>query len=79
MDFMDALLSSNSSEKSIGITEADFCSEINRICFFSQLDPEVKKWLFELEDSGRLVVAMKAFKAIDRPCKKGFQRRISRG
>jgi hypothetical protein len=43
----------------------NFCSEINRICFFTEIETEVKDWLFELQDDKRLNVALKAFKAID--------------
>jgi hypothetical protein len=48
-----------------------FCSEINRPCFFMQLETEVKDWLFELQDDGRLDVALKAFRAIDQQMKIG--------
>ena len=41
------------------------CKEIGRPCFFTQVDTEVKGWLFELQDDQRLNVALKAFKAID--------------
>jgi len=41
------------------------CKEIGRPCFFTQVDAEVKSWLFELQDDQRLNVALKAFKAID--------------
>jgi predicted RNase H-like HicB family nuclease len=67
----DVLISSTPSKETLSVAQANFCSDINRICFFSQLDPEVKKWLFELEDSGRLVVALKAFRAIDQQMKIG--------
>jgi hypothetical protein len=43
----------------------NFCSEINRICFFTEIETEVKDWLFELQDDQRLSVALKAFKAMD--------------
>ena len=67
----NVVISSTPSKETSPATQADFCSEISRVCFFSQLDSEVKKWLFELEDSGRLVVALKAFKAIDQQMKIG--------
>jgi hypothetical protein len=41
------------------------CPEIDRYCFFAQIDTEVKDWLFQLQDDQRLDVALKAFKAID--------------
>lgn len=43
-----------------------FCEEIGRPCFFTQVDTEVKGWLFELQDDQRLNIALKAFKAIDK-------------
>jgi len=43
----------------------EICPEINRPCFFTQVEPEVQNWLFELQDDQRLNVALKAFKAID--------------
>jgi hypothetical protein len=46
--------------------KSEFCQEINRPCFFAQIDAEVKDWLFELQDNERLNVALKAFKAIDK-------------
>ena len=67
----NVVISSTPSKETSPTTQADFCSEISRVCFFSQLDLEVKKWLFELKDSGRLVVALKAFKAIDQQMKIG--------
>jgi len=42
-----------------------FCEEINRVCFVTQVEPEVREWLFKLQDEKRLVIALKAFKAID--------------
>jgi len=42
-----------------------FCSEINRICFFTEIEKEVKDWLFVLQDDKRLNIALKAFKAVD--------------
>lgn len=42
-----------------------FCEEINRVCFVTQVEPEVRDWLFKLQDEKRLVIALKAFKAID--------------
>ena len=42
-----------------------FCSEINRLCLFTQIETEVKDWLFELQDDQRLSITLKAFKAID--------------
>jgi len=42
-----------------------YCEEINRTCFVTQVEPEVRKWLFKLQDEKRLVIALKAFKAID--------------
>jgi translation initiation factor 2 beta subunit (eIF-2beta)/eIF-5 len=42
------------------------CEEIGRPCFLTQLDTEVKDWLFELQDDQRLNIALKAFKAIDK-------------
>jgi len=43
----------------------EICPEINRPCFFTQVEAEVQNWLFELQDDQRLNVALKAFKAID--------------
>ena len=51
--------------------KSTFCSEINRPCFFLHLETEVKDWLFELQDDGRLDVALKAFRAIDQQMKIG--------
>ncbi len=48
-----------------------FCSEINRPCFFAEIETELKDWLFELQDDERLDVALKAFKAIDQQMKIG--------
>jgi len=45
--------------------QGKFCKEINRVCFVTQVEPEVRKWLFKLQDEKRLVIALKAFKAID--------------
>jgi hypothetical protein len=42
-----------------------FCEEINRVCFVTQLEPEVRDWLFKLQDEKRLVIALKAFKVMD--------------
>jgi len=42
-----------------------FCSEINRVCFLTQIEPEIRDWLFKLQDKRRLNMALKAFKAID--------------
>lgn len=42
-----------------------FCEEINRVCFVTQVELEVRDWLFKLQDEKRLVIALKAFKAID--------------
>ena len=42
-----------------------FCEEINRVCFLTQVEPEVRGWLFKLQDEKRLVIALKAFKAMD--------------
>jgi len=42
-----------------------FCKEINRVCFVTQVEPEVRDWLFKLQDEKRLIIALKAFKAID--------------
>jgi len=42
-----------------------FCEEINRVCFVTQVEPELRNWLFKLQDEKRLVIALKAFKAID--------------
>jgi hypothetical protein len=44
---------------------SEICPEINRPCFFTQIETEVQNWLFELQDDQRLNVALKAFKAID--------------
>jgi len=46
-------------------TGGKFCSEFNRFCFLTQVEPEVKDWLFKLQDKKRLNIALKAFKAID--------------
>jgi translation initiation factor 2 beta subunit (eIF-2beta)/eIF-5 len=48
-----------------------FCSEIGRFCFFALVETEVKDWLFELQDSQRLNIALKAFRAIDQQMKIG--------
>jgi len=42
-----------------------FCSEINRICFFTEIEKEIRDWLFVLQDDKRLNIALKAFKAVD--------------
>jgi len=42
-----------------------FCKEINRVCFLTQAESEVRDWLFKLQDEKRLDIALKAFKAID--------------
>jgi len=47
-------------------SKGKFCEEIGRPCFIMQVDAEVKGWLFELQDSQRLNIALKAFKAIDK-------------
>jgi hypothetical protein len=52
-------------------TKSAYCSEIDRPCFFGQIETEVKEWLFELQDDDRLDVALKAFKAIDQQMKIG--------
>lgn len=44
---------------------SNVCPEINRPCFFIQIESEVQNWLFELQDNQRLNIALKAFKAID--------------
>jgi hypothetical protein len=49
----------------------NICPEINRVCFFREIDTEVKAWLFELQNDNRLDVALKAFKAIDQQMKIG--------
>lgn len=41
------------------------CSQIDRVCFFTEIESDVKDWLFELQDDQRLNVALKAFKAMD--------------
>jgi len=51
--------------------EDKFCEEIKRICFLTQIEPEVRAWLFKLQDEKRLDVALKAFKAIDQQMKIG--------
>lgn len=48
-----------------------FCPEINRFCFFTQVETEIKDWLFDLQDNQRLNIALKAFKAIDQQMKIG--------
>lgn len=35
------------------------------MCFFTEVETDVREWLFELQDDQRLNVALKAFKAID--------------
>ena len=59
----------NLSSRSTLPTQVDkariFCPEINRICFFTQIEPAIKNWLFKLQDNMRLNIALKAFKAID--------------
>ncbi len=42
-----------------------FCEEIKRVCFLAKIAPEVRVWLFKLQDEKRLDIALKAFKAID--------------
>jgi len=42
-----------------------FCEEINRVCFVTQVEPEVRDWLFKLQDEKRLGIALQAFKVID--------------
>ena len=56
-----AIVSSSRVEK----RKVKICPEIDRYCFFAQIDTEVKDWLFQLQDDQRLDVALKAFKAID--------------
>jgi hypothetical protein len=56
-----AIVSSSRMEK----CKVKFCPEIKRFCFFAQIDTEVKDWLFKLQDSQRLDISLKAFKAID--------------
>jgi len=51
--------------------EGKFCEEINRVCFLTQVEPEVRGWLFKLQDEKRLDVALKAFKAMDQQMKIG--------
>ena len=46
-------------------TEGKFCSEFNRFCFLTQVESEVRDWLFKLQDKKRLNIALKAFKAMD--------------
>jgi len=52
-------------------TEGKFCEEINRVCFLTQVAPEVRAWLFKLQDEKRLDAALKAFKAVDQQMKIG--------
>ena len=47
------------------LAKGKFCEEINRVCFVTQVEPEVRNWLFKLQNEKRLVIALKAFKAID--------------
>ena len=47
------------------VKKPKFCREIKRICFLTQVEPEVRDWLFKLQDEKRLVIALKAFRAID--------------
>jgi len=47
------------------VKKPKFCGEIKRICFLTQVEPEVGDWLFKLQDEKRLVIALKAFRAID--------------
>jgi hypothetical protein len=54
-----------SSRRKAQKVRSEICPEINRPCFFTQVETEVKNWLFELQDDQRLNVALKAFKAID--------------
>jgi hypothetical protein len=46
-------------------TRNEICVQIDRVCFFTEIESEIKDWLFELQDDQRLNVALKAFKAID--------------
>lgn len=45
--------------------QSGICKEISRPCFFTEIETEVKEWLFDLQDDQRLNVALKAFRAID--------------
>ena len=51
--------------------QSDFCPVIDRVCFFAQIETDIRDWLFELQDSRRLNIALKAFKAIDQQMKIG--------
>lgn len=62
---------SASSKRRAHQTKSTFCSEIDRPCFFMQIETDVKEWLFELQDDERLDVALKAFRAIDQQMKIG--------
>lgn len=68
---MAKLSSKETSPVVIREPEDKFCEEIERVCFLSQVAPEVKAWLFKLQDEKRLDVALKAFKAIDQRMKIG--------
>ncbi len=57
-----AVLTSRKAHKHI---QSEVCSQIDRVCFFTEIESDVKDWLFELQDDQRLNVALKAFKAID--------------
>jgi len=69
-------MSTLSSQESVPIItpiniQSELCSKIKRVCFFTLIDTEIKNWLFELQDTQRLDVALKAFKAIDQQMKIG--------
>ena len=68
---MAKLSSKETSPVIIKEPEGKFCEEIKRTCFLTQIEPEVRAWLFKLQDEKRLDVALKAFKAIDQQMKIG--------
>lgn len=53
------------------VIEEGYCAEIDRVCLLTQIDPETKIWLFELQDSQRLNIALGSFRAIDQQAKIG--------
>jgi len=41
------------------------CPLIKRVCFFNEVETDIKDWLFELQDKNKLNITLKAFRAIE--------------
>lgn len=56
-----------SSQKALEVVDkkGKFCKEIQRVCFLTHVEPDIRDWLFKLQDNDRLNIALKAFKVID--------------